>query len=274
METIETNSESSENLDNNRFEALTEMSGQFDPEKAKSQIEEEKQGINPAKHVKEVSPATRIITDEKGHFAIESSYLDVYYSYERSDNYDRHNPEDMKLGQAIWNIGFASTMLDCDKDFRKKLENDDVDLDTLNPDAAKQYKKVFNGLLEIANSTESDKAKALIEQMRNAGSIGEYFGDYFDTICYLKESGMELKPYEIPSSENVRFDVLEQEYANLMSGNGISTEAVDDLYAKYSELSKAISDPKVLEKVTQRKNSLFSLIDKLEEINKKINSID
>lgn len=309
METTETNFEDGKNFDSDQFGMLSEMSGQFDPEEAKKQvgeakkkIEEEKQSVDLDKHIKIVSPATRIVTDENGHSVIESKYIDAYYAYEKSDDYDRRNPEDVRLGRAFWNVGFASAMLDCNKDFREQLENNNVDEENLAPDAARQFKKAFNGLLEIADSTDSSKVNELMKQMENAGPIGEYFSGLFDAICELKANGMELTPHKIPFSKNghsddlerenadpmfgkelgneaandlyVKFDALEQEYANLMSGKGISIEAVDDLYAKYSELSKTVSDPKVLEKVTERRNSLFSLNNKLEEINKEISGID
>ena len=80
-------------------------------------------------------------------------------------------------------------------------------------------------MLEIANSAERDKANELIEQMKSTGQIGEFFGDLFYAICDLKENGMEPAPYEISSSENIHFDTLEQEFANLISGKGLSAEA-------------------------------------------------
>ncbi len=237
--------------------------------------------------------ATKMIKDEEGKLRLESDYLDVYYDYAKSDKYDPHSPKDRELGKAVWDIGMSSALLDLDSNFIKMVSGaTEFNLGELDTDSQYQYKKAINGILNMVENASEDQVNRLVGQMEDVGEVGWYMAGMLDSYAFLKKSGELPQPYDLSKtiddedntglqnsnpemfhdSDNSeeQFNRLEQEFYKIMSSNLGDQEAADDLYARYSELSKTTTDPKILETIEDRRNKLFSHINKLEELSKKV----
>lgn len=205
--------------------------------------------------------ATKMIKNEEGKLRLESDYLDVYYDYAKSDEYDPHSPKDRELGKAVWDIGMSSALLDLDSNFVKMISgNTEFNLDGLDADSQYQYKKAINGILNIVEKANEDQTNWLVEQMKNVGDVGVFMAAQLTNPEMFHDS----------DNSEEQFNRLEQEFYKIMSSNLGDQEAADDLYARYSELSKTTTDPKILETIEDRRNKLFSHINKLEELSKKV----
>ena len=271
--------------------SLEEMANQFDPAKAE---EEKRRAIEEMNQSKENVIATgdvsRLIKDENGKIKLESDYLDLYYDYAASDKYDSKNPEDQKLGRDIWALGFHAALLDIDKTAKEQLRNLD-DLSKLEPSSAENYKKIFNAMIELSNSGNHDVVNGVIEKVGDSGKFGGFLANTYESIEVMKRMGRPLKPYKLenlpvesngneeektPEPEvDEKFNNLEQRFQKINSRNGkINPEEVNDLLSEYKDYSRNITDPKTLEEIKAREEHLASLSDQLEEIAKRIASID
>ncbi len=279
-------SESSAQIDSSGTEVLTEMSNKFDSEAAKKLVEQEKHHSDQDKTVKEVSPVTRVITDREGHVTIESEYFKTYRTLTERSDYDRKNPEDTKLGRAVWDIGFSSAMLDCDKDFKKSLERSDMDPSKMSPGTVELYKKAMKGVTALLEIADNNKKDDVLEQIEGTGQIGAFFVAMYELKQFDKENDKtpESNETETPPEDTrpetdsreikERFDALERRFSTLIGDRGVDSEEVEGLYAEYSDLLKSVFDPETKEIIEERRSSLFSLIDQLAGINKLISSMD
>lgn len=259
--------------DNNYpYDILTHEPTFEEREKQRSESEEGKGNVIKPGEV------SKVIVESNGNRAIESEYLDLYYDYKKNSGAEY----DEELGQAIWAVGFGMALLDLDQKVTKDLSEEGlIEIENLDKSSTKQYKKVWNGLIDMLESNKREKVEQALKKMKETGKVGEFFAEAFqainDTIVGGAASANQLRfkieESELPDKKEddseviERFNELEQRFAKMMSSRGIDLEEVDKLYSEYSSLSSSVFNPERAEIIEDRKNRLFDISDKLKKVN-------
>ena len=239
--------------------SLEEMANQFDPKKA----EEERRKAG--EKVLFAGEASRLTEDENGKAKLESEYMDAWSRYKEGENYDENDKE---LNHAIWDVGFGAALLDVDKNVTSKLQNGEDLFDLMDQDSRilHVFDKAFSDMAKIAKSDNKAAAKEAIDYIENTGRVGKFIVDEYETWeqgkSDLKDNNSEEKQPEYAEE----LSRLEERLAKLNSGKTVDSEEIDSLIAEYRALSKNIYDPKTLEMVKKRYESLAQFRERLENI--------
>lgn len=266
---------------NTSMSSLEAMAGKFDPDKAKLAREEAMEKLNQPNETIISGEASKILKNENGKVRLESRYLDIYQNYKNSANYDE---KDSDLSHVIWDAGMGAALLDVDKNIVSQLQNgSEIDITKLDSESMQKFNKTLNAVGKIFASRNMRAAGRAIRDISTTGRVGEFLVEYHkaqkDIETNSKPKTVEQSQEQLKDSpDNIaRFNALEQEYAEVTSmqkGRGLDSDAIQSLYSKYSEQEGRMYDPKIVETIKERRNSLANLADDLERIDKIINSTD